>query len=60
VTCLYGTTRFFGAALGPAVFGVLLEFGRPVMLYAAASICGGVSFLAVMLLDARLLMGSEK
>lgn len=60
VTCLYGTSRFFGAALGPAFFGMLLELGRPVMLYAAASICGGVSLLTAMLLDAWLLMGSER
>ncbi|HHY39136.1 MAG TPA: MFS transporter [Clostridia bacterium] len=60
ITCLYGTSRFFGAALGPAFFGMLLEFGRSVMLYAAAFICGGVSLLAAVLLDAGLLMGSEK
>ncbi|ADU51046.1 major facilitator superfamily MFS_1 [Thermaerobacter marianensis DSM 12885] len=31
ITALYGTVRFFGAALGPPAFGLLLAWGRAAM-----------------------------
>ncbi len=28
ITCLYGTVRFFGVAIGPPTFGLALEIGK--------------------------------
>ncbi len=43
VTCLYGTVRFFGVAIGPPTFGLVIQYGRWVTFLGAAA----VSALAV-------------
>jgi ACDE family multidrug resistance protein len=60
MTCLYGTVRFFGAALGPAVFGILLGLGRSVMWGAAAVLCGGACILVLSFMNAQMLMGPSE
>jgi len=38
VTCLYGTVRFFGVAIGPPTFGIAVQFGRWAMFLGAAAV----------------------
>lgn len=38
VTSLYGSVRFFGVAMGPPAFGLLLSQGRPIMFWSASSL----------------------
>lgn len=38
VTCLYGTVRFFGVAIGPPAFGLAAGMGRPALFLIAAGI----------------------
>jgi ACDE family multidrug resistance protein len=53
VTALYGTVRFFGAALGPPALGLGLKFGRfPLFVGATAATCL-VLFLAWLLINAN-------
>ena len=40
ITCLYGTVRFFGVAIGPPTFGLVIEYGKWVMFLGAAAIAG--------------------
>jgi ACDE family multidrug resistance protein len=39
ITCLYGTVRFFGVALGPPLFGMAAKFTKPPIFYSTAGIC---------------------
>jgi ACDE family multidrug resistance protein len=39
ITCLYGTVRFFGVALGPPLFGVTAKLTRPPILFSTAGVC---------------------
>ncbi len=50
VTALYGTVRFFGAALGPPAFGLLLPLGRAAMyLGSAAAVAAVLGLVAAFL-----------
>lgn len=46
VTSLYGTVRFFGVALGPPTFGLVVDLGRRFMFGAAGALAGVVMILA--------------
>jgi ACDE family multidrug resistance protein len=39
VTCLYGSVRFFGVAMGPPLFGVAEKITKPPIFYTTAGIC---------------------
>lgn len=39
VTCLYGTVRFFGVAVGPPLFGLAEKLTKPPVFYSAAGVC---------------------
>lgn len=58
VTALYGTVRFFGAALGPPAFGLLLGAGRGVVYLGSAAAVAGVLALVVALLRQDVLLPS--
>ncbi|MGE5583709.1 MAG: MFS transporter [Bacillota bacterium] len=47
VTCLYGTVRFFGVAIGPPLFGLAEKVSKPPVFFTAAGLCVlfGVLFL---------------
>ncbi|MGE5653468.1 MAG: MFS transporter, partial [Bacillota bacterium] len=47
LTCLYGTVRFFGVAMGPPVFDFINKVGR-LPVFGAVAILAGLSVLAVM------------
>lgn len=39
VTCIYGTVRFFGVAVGPPLFGFAEKISKPPIFYSTAFIC---------------------
>lgn len=39
ITCLYGTVRFFGVAIGPPLFGLAEKMGKPPIFFSTAGIC---------------------
>lgn len=39
VTCLYGTVRFFGVAVGPPIFAYVEKIGRPPIFLSTAGVC---------------------
>jgi ACDE family multidrug resistance protein len=50
VTSLYGSVRFFGVALGPPLFSVLMGYGRSGMFWAAAGLAAVAAGLALFLI----------
>ncbi len=46
ITCLYGTVRFFGVAIGPPTFGLALELGKWVMFLGCAAIATATAIIA--------------
>jgi ACDE family multidrug resistance protein len=53
VTSLYGTARFFGAALGPPAFGKAVPLGPGAMFFGAASLAGAALAMAALLINQR-------
>lgn len=53
VTSLYGSVRFFGVALGPPAFGLLMGYNRSLMFWSAASLAGVAALLSVFLIKVR-------
>ncbi|MCL6589462.1 MAG: MFS transporter [Firmicutes bacterium] len=47
VTCLYGTVRFFGVAVGPPLFGMAEKISKPPVFFTTAGVCilAGLLFL---------------
>ncbi len=53
VTSLYGSVRFFGVAIGPPAFGILLARGRPLMFWSAAGLAALAALLALLLIRVK-------
>ncbi|MCL5935364.1 MAG: MFS transporter [Firmicutes bacterium] len=53
ITSLYGSVRFFGVALGPPIFGLLMGYNRSVMFWGSAGLAGLAALLALFLIKAR-------
>jgi len=49
VTCLYGTVRFFGVAVGPPLFGLAEKITKPPIFYGTAVICAVLAVLFLLL-----------
>lgn len=47
ITCLYGTVRFFGVAIGPPTFGLAIEYGKVFMFLACAAIAAITAIIAL-------------
>ena len=47
ITCLYGTVRFFGVAIGPPAFGLALELGKWPMFLGCAVIAASTAIIAL-------------
>lgn len=47
ITCLYGTVRFFGVAVGPPLFGLAEKITKPPVFFTTAGVC---LFLGVLFL----------
>lgn len=46
ITCLYGTVRFFGVAIGPPTFGLVMEYGPWILFLGCAGLALGAAILA--------------
>lgn len=57
VTSAYGAVRFFGVALGPPIFGMLMEAGRYVPFWFSAGLAAASALLAWWLIRPKQLMG---
>ncbi len=53
VTSLYGTARFFGAALGPPAFSKAVPLGPGAMFFGSAALATGVLCMAALLINQR-------
>jgi ACDE family multidrug resistance protein len=49
ITCLYGTVRFFGVALGPPLFGYAEKLSKPPVFFGTAGVCVGLGLLFLFL-----------
>lgn len=49
VTSLYGSVRFLGVAIGPPIFGRLMEWSRPGMFLSIAGLTLAVGILVLLL-----------
>jgi len=47
ITCLYGTVRFFGVAIGPPTFGLAMELGKWPLFLACAGLAVITSLIAL-------------
>lgn len=59
LTAVYSATRFFGVALGPPVYGVLMGAGRSLPFFFSAALLGASAAVALFLLDIRQLLGDR-
>jgi ACDE family multidrug resistance protein len=57
ITSDYGAVRFFGVALGPPLFGLVMERGSVVLFGAASSVGVLAAVLTLVFLDPRRLLG---
>ncbi|MBA2133151.1 MFS transporter [Capillibacterium thermochitinicola] len=46
VTCLYGTVRFFGVAIGPPLFSFATKYGAPLIFWSNVGCVAGIAVLA--------------
>ncbi len=60
VTCLYGTVRFFGAALGPPAFGLVADAGQLVMFLGGAAIGALGLVISLLWVDTAKMAGEQK
>ncbi|MGI9861031.1 MFS transporter [Moorella naiadis] len=59
ITCLYGSARFFGVALGPPAFGLAMTLGRVPLFLSAAVLVGIIAFLTVAFIQTEKLLPPE-
>lgn len=53
VTCLYGSTRFFGVAIGPPAFGMASSMGKMPLFLAATGLVAVIAVLAFLFIQAE-------
>ncbi|MEW6624034.1 MAG: MFS transporter [Bacillota bacterium] len=56
ITCLYGSTRFFGVAMGPPAFGFVTEIGKLPLFIAASGLAIAATAAAFLLIKAKVLL----
>jgi len=59
ITCLYGSMRFFGVAIGPPVFGLVPKFGQPLIFALAAVLVAGVTIASYLLISEKQLLPKQ-
>ncbi len=59
VTCLYGTVRFFGVAIGPPLFGLAEKISKPPIFFTTAGICIIAGVLFLFLVDPKKIIPKE-
>lgn len=56
VTCLYGSTRFFGVAIGPPAFGMAASMGKMPLFAAATGVVAAIAIFAYLFIQAEKLL----
>lgn len=51
ITCLYGTVRFFGVAVGPPLFGFTQKLSKPPIFFSTAGVCIALGLLFLLLVN---------
>lgn len=59
VTCLYGTVRFFGVAVGPPIFGLGDKFGQTTIFLATAGFAAVSGVLVMLLVNVKKVLPPE-
>lgn len=59
ITCLYGTVRFFGVAIGPPIFGMAEKLTKPPIFFTTAGICIGLGLLFLFLVKPAKILPKE-
>lgn len=59
ITCLYGSMRFLGVALGPPAFGMAVNFGASSLFGLACALVVGIALLNVFLVQAQKMLPPE-
>jgi len=59
ITCIYGSTRFFGVALGPPAFGLVISLGRLPLFVGAAVLVGIIAFLTIAFIKTEKMLPQE-
>lgn len=59
VTCLYGTVRFFGVAIGPPLFGMAQQLTKPPIFFTTAGVCIGLGLLFLFLVNPAKIIPEE-
>lgn len=60
ITALYGTARFFGAAFGPPIFGLLVAKSKPILFIAAAITAAVMGIIAYICIKAPQMPSQKK
>lgn len=53
ITCLYGTVRFFGVAVGPPLFGFAEKLSKPPIFFSTAGVCAVIALLFLFLVNPK-------
>ncbi|MDK2820616.1 MAG: transporter, family, multidrug resistance protein [Clostridia bacterium] len=59
ITCIYGSTRFLGVALGPPVFGLTMGLGKLPIFFGAAVLVGVITFLTIAFIQTEKMLPSN-
>jgi ACDE family multidrug resistance protein len=59
VTCLYGTVRFFGVAVGPPLFGLAEKISKPPVFFTTAGVCILFGLLFLLLVKPQKIIPQE-
>ncbi|QGP92104.1 Bacillibactin exporter [Neomoorella glycerini] len=59
ITCLYGSMRFFGVALGPPAFGLAMTLSRLPLFLGAAVLVGLITFLTATFIQTEKMLPPE-
>ncbi|MHB1125604.1 MAG: MFS transporter [Bacillota bacterium] len=56
ITCLYGSTRFFGVAMGPPVFGLAPKIGQTALFFSATVLLAVITIISYLLINEKKLL----
>ena len=59
VTCIYGSTRFFGVAMGPPTFGLVTEIGKTPLFLGASGLVLVSIVVGFILINSKVLLPSK-
>lgn len=59
VTCLYGTVRFFGVAIGPPLFGLIDQYGQLLVFWATVGLIALAFLLTLFLINPKQVLPAQ-